>query len=253
MVNFSGASSRQILALVALVIVAGAGAYYYYVYLPENESTPARVVQTPVKRPITVQKPVIAKPDPEQIKPTASAVPATVASGPVAAPLQLATVPPKVTSPEPKPESVQAEPEVKKTVAKKPRVKSQPVRPAKASKSSAPPTSQQLTQPVPLVLPEPVPAAADLVVTTPKYNDMLTAALRGDREAVQQLLELGRWVDKPGESGLTPLMAAIMNKDALMVQLLLEHGAEPTVQALDLARKNKDSAIVTLLEKHSER
>jgi len=62
---------------------------------------------------------------------------------------------------------------------------------------------------------------------------------------------MGRWVDKPGASGLTPLMAGVMNRDIQMVELLLEHGAEPTAQALDLARKHKDAAMVSLLQQHS--
>jgi ankyrin repeat protein len=83
---------------------------------------------------------------------------------------------------------------------------------------------------------------------TPKYNDMMTAVLRGDREAAKQLLDLGWWVDKPSANGITPLMAAVMNRDTQMVQLLLEHGAEPSAQALKLARKNKDAATASLLE-----
>jgi len=249
MVNFSGTSSRTILALVGLVIVAGAGAYYYYVYLPEAESKPAKVAQAPVKPPIIAKKPPIAV----QTQPAASAVPAAVASVPVAAPVQFAANTPQMTVPDQKRKSVQHEQAVKKPASKKPRVKSRPVRQTKPSKPSAPPKSQQISPPVPLVLAEPVLAASEPIITTPKYNDMLTAALRGDRDAVRQLLELGRWVDKPGDSGLTPLMAAIENRDTQMVQLLLDKGAVATVQALDLARKNKDAAIVSLLEQHSER
>lgn len=88
---------------------------------------------------------------------------------------------------------------------------------------------------------------------TPKYNDMMTAVLRGDREAAKQLLDLGWWVDKPSANGITPLMAAVMNRDTQMVQLLLEHGAEPSVQALRLARKNKDAATASLLEQKGAR
>jgi ankyrin repeat protein len=88
---------------------------------------------------------------------------------------------------------------------------------------------------------------------TPKYNDVMTAVLRGDKEAVRELLDLGWWVDKPSANGITPLMAAVMNQDAPMVQLLLDHGAEPSVQALNLARKNKDAASASLLEQKGAR
>jgi hypothetical protein len=254
MVNFSLSSSRPVLPLVGLLIVAGAGAYYYYVYLPDTESAPAKVVQSPVKSPITAKKPQIAKPSSTQTQPTASAVPAAlVASKPVAAPVQLVSTPPQMITPEQKPEKVQPEQGVKKPLPKKPKVKSRPVSPSKASAPSILPKSQPISSPVPMVLPEPVMNATEPIINPPKYNDMLTAALRGDSDAVRQLLDLGRWVDKPGDSGLTPLMAGIINRDVKMVQLLLDHGAEPTVQALDLARKNKDAAIVTLLEQYNER
>lgn len=96
------------------------------------------------------------------------------------------------------------------------------------------------------------PATAPSVVV-PKYNDLVTAVLRGDREAAKELLDLGWWVDKPSANGVTPLMAAVMNRDAVMVELLLRYGAEPTAQALSLARKNKDPATATLLEQKGAR
>ncbi|MEX1074446.1 MAG: ankyrin repeat domain-containing protein, partial [Burkholderiales bacterium] len=89
----------------------------------------------------------------------------------------------------------------------------------------------------------------------PKYNDVMTAVLYGDREAVSELLDLGRWVDKPDSNGLTPLMAAVLSRDAGMVQLLLERGADPNLQApggevaLEMARDNGDGASESLLLK----
>ena len=248
MANFRGLSVRPIAALGVLAIVAGAGAYYFYVYLPETESKPAKAVQAPVKPPKIAQPPLVQSP------PAASAVPAAAEhSAPVAAPEQLASAQSLMPVPEQKPEWEKPEPVVRKPAPKKSRIKSRPVQPTKTSKPSVPAKRQQITPPVPMVFPEPVVAAAEPRIITPKYNDMLTAVLRGDKDAVQQLLDLGRWVDKPGPSGLTPLMAGVINRDAQMVQLLLEHGAEPTAQALKLARKNKDADMVLLLEQHSER
>lgn len=247
MANFRGISSRSIIASAGLAIVAGAGAYYFYVYLPETESKTAKAVQEPVKPPKVAKPPLVKSPPP------ASAVPAAAAaSAPVAAPVQLASAPPQMPVPEQKPESVKPVPAVQKPAPKKPGAKSRPVQPAKTRKPGVPSNRQQVAPPVPMVLPEPVAAAAEPSIITPKYNDMLTAALEGDKEGVRQLLELGRWVDKPGPSGMTPLMAGVIHRDAQMVQLLLEHGAEPSAQALDLARKNKDAAIVLLLEQHRE-
>src|SRR3989338_8310824 len=131
------------------------------------------------------------------------------------------------------------------------------------SKSDMPGMSKKVAPQLQDVLQEQAPAepAADATAepasqrrgVTPKYNDIMTAVLRGDREAVKQLLDLGWWVNKPGEDGFTPLMAAVMNRDAQMVQLLLEYGAEPSTQALSLARKNKDASTALLLERKGAR
>jgi ankyrin repeat protein len=87
----------------------------------------------------------------------------------------------------------------------------------------------------------------------------MTAVLYGDRAAVAQLLDLGRWVDKPDSNGLTPLMAAVLSRDADMVELLLRRGADPNLQApggdvaLQLSRANGDGASESLLLKSGAR
>lgn len=88
---------------------------------------------------------------------------------------------------------------------------------------------------------------------TPKYNDVMTAVLYRDRGAVAQLLDLGRWVDKPDSNGLTPLMVAVLMGEAELAALLLQRGADPELQApggdiaLDMARANGHGAIEQLL------
>jgi ankyrin repeat protein len=83
--------------------------------------------------------------------------------------------------------------------------------------------------------------------------------LYSDREAVSELLDLGRWADKPDSNGLTPLMAAVLSRDAGMVRLLLERGADPNLQApggevaLEMARGNGDGASESLLLKAGAR
>ena len=94
---------------------------------------------------------------------------------------------------------------------------------------------------------------------TPKFNDVMTAVIYDDEAAVKQLLDLGRWVDKPSSVGYTPLMAAVMRRNAGMLQLLLSRGADPNasgpdgVTALALARERKDGAAASLLEQHGAR
>jgi hypothetical protein len=118
---------------------------------------------------------------------------------------------------------------------------------------AAAPAPAAETKPAPPIATPPaaVPAVARMPgppPVTPKYNDVMTAVLYGDRAAVSQLLELGRWVDKPDSNGLTPLMAAVLMRDPDMVQLLLDRGADPNLQApggdvaLEMARRNGDGA-----------
>jgi ankyrin repeat protein len=90
-------------------------------------------------------------------------------------------------------------------------------------------------------------------VITPRFNDVMTAVLYSDQVTVAQLLDLGRWVDKPDSNGLTPLMVAVHLRDEGMVKLLLEHGANPNLQApggedaLEIARSSGEGGIERLL------
>ena len=167
------------------------------------------------------------------------------------------------------PEAVQAVPGAQKSASKKSGKKSRsaPVIEPMDSKSrvnaeSAPPTLRLAPEPVspptPKTPAEPSPAVAfapdtESKVIRPKYNDVMTAVLRGDSLAVKQLLDLGWWVDKPGADGYTPLVAAAMNRDTHMVRLLLDHGAIPSSQALKAARDRKDADTASLLEQRGAR
>ena len=94
------------------------------------------------------------------------------------------------------------------------------------------------------------PHSQQWTVYTPKYNDVKTAVILQDREAVTQLLELGWWVDKPDLSGYTPLMEAVNSGDVPMAELLLKSGADPNVRGywpLKVARHNKDAGMEDML------
>lgn len=83
----------------------------------------------------------------------------------------------------------------------------------------------------------------------PKYNDLMTAVLKGDTGAVSELLALGKWADKPDSRGVTPLTAAAYTGDAKVAEVLLKAGAKPDA-ALAVARERRDAAMVDLLEKY---
>jgi hypothetical protein len=271
MPNFKGAA----VAAGVLAIAAAGGAYYFLVYEPQEQS----------KTPAAAAPPAGRKPQPGPSQPAARpamAKPVAPVSGvpAVASDKQKPVVAQVPGAPAPAPELIAkpAMPDLEAEQPKMPKAKPAPTlaapeaaRPEQAAKRESKLDAQDMRRevsPQPLeVLPEaasrsegvetatvaPVEPAPRPNAITPKYNDVMTAVLRGDKEAVRELLDLGWWVDKPSANGITPLMAAVMNQDAPMVQLLLDHGAEPSVQALNLARKNKDAASASLLEQKGAR
>jgi ankyrin repeat protein len=82
----------------------------------------------------------------------------------------------------------------------------------------------------------------------------MTAVMFLDLAAVTELLDLGWWVDRPDSRGRTPLMAAALNGDVAMTQLLLQRGADPNRRApdgsvLDHARKGGNAEVLDLLRR----
>jgi hypothetical protein len=251
-------SNRARVALLGVVLVAALG-YLAYEYLPG--------LLDPAPPPLPVQ----ARPKPAPV--AAAAAPAAPA------PVQVAAAVPKpepeakpapkpapepMAKPEPKPELVAApKPVVKPEPAAKPEpaMKPEPVMKPEPAAKPEPVAAPASPTPAAELKPAP-PAVAPLLGPPPitvKYNDVMTAVVYGDRDAVTQLLDLGRWVDKPDSNGLTPLMAATLARDSAMVQLLLERGADPNLQApggdvaLEMARTIGDGASESLLLKEGAR
>ena len=279
------AKKRALAAGVLAVAVVG-GVLYFFVYqLEEPSPTPAAAPPVarkplpapaqPAAKPVTPQpaapapsmaasqqQPVVAQvpsapvpspeiiagaamPDPVAQKPAKKRKVAAKAKKRVAKPEQAVKLEPvdKLdSSPDAQDTNTQVAPQPQDVLLKPAHTPAEPVTPAPAEPSPASPAE-----------PAPGAPAQQRGVIAPKYNDIVTAVLRGDREAAKELLDLGWWVDKPSESGVTPLIAAVMNRDTEMVQMLLEYGAEPTSQALKLAHKNKDEATVSLLEQKGAR
>ena len=285
-------SNRTRIALLALVLVAGLG-YLAYEYLPGllDPAPPPMPVQAkpkPKPAPVAVAQttavpvPVAAAATEPATKPQAEPAPEPKAK-PAPTPEPVAKAEPKpaptpepAAKPEPKPvPKPAAKPAPKPEPIAKPASKPAPVvvaaAPAAEPKPAAEPTPAAEPKPAAEPTPAPAlvaPAAAVAPAVAPlrgpppivlKYNDVMTAVLYSDREAVAQLLDVGRWVDKPDSNGLTPLMAAVLGRDPDMVRLLLERGADPNLQApggevaLEMARANGDGASESLLLKAGAR
>jgi hypothetical protein len=165
----------------------------------------------------------VAKAEPAPAPVAQVAVPAPpVAPTPVIVPK---TIEPKVVEQPTKAEPKKAEP--KKVEAKK-------VEPRKVVSRKAPTVVEPRT------------------ASGPKYNDLVTAVLYRDAQAVSQLLKLGRWVDKPDSRGSTPLMLAVEMGDAGTAEALLKGGADPA-RAVPLAAARRDSAMIDLLKRYAAR
>lgn len=198
--------------------------------------------------------PVAQAPKPAAPQP-AVAVPATPAAKPV--PVAQVTAEPAKPAPAPAPavkEAAKPEPAKPAAVVKEP-AKPEPVAPMadKPAPKEEPVAAAAPPRPAAPVIPPRMLAGP--VVPGPKFNDLVTATLYRDAEAVNGLLALGKWADKPDSRGTTPLMIATAQGDAPIVEALLKAGANPNRPgpggdtALSIARERKDAAMVGLLER----
>jgi uncharacterized RDD family membrane protein YckC len=85
-----------------------------------------------------------------------------------------------------------------------------------------------------------------------KYNDLMTAVLNRDVAGVNELLKLGKWVDKPDSRGRTPLMVATAQGDMPTAEALLRAGASPA-PAVRVADERSNGEMVALLKRYSGR
>lgn len=150
-----------------------------------------------------------------------------------------------------------------------------------AGQSAAKPASAAAAQPSPAAAAKPAPAAAakrpararaprTIVVVaappapparviTPKFNDLMTAVYYLDPPAVQELLGLGKWPDKPDSRGVTPLMAAAELGQVGCAEALLVGGANPNLSsaggetAASFARRRADNSMLALLQRYGGR
>jgi len=102
--------------------------------------------------------------------------------------------------------------------------------------------------------------AANIREVYSRYNDLISATVMRDRDAVKELLDDGKNPNARQRDGLTPLMIASANGDAEIAGLLLARGADPNLRAgnrsaLSIAksRGSAGAGLVQLLERGGAR
>ncbi len=95
-------------------------------------------------------------------------------------------------------------------------------------------------------------------VQTPRYNDVMTAVMSRDHAGAAEALRAGFWPDRPDSNGVTPLMAAALNGDFAMTELLLRNGADPNRSApggsvMAFATKGGNAKVVDMLRRAGAR
>ncbi len=211
-------------------------------------SAPVAVATPPAPKPPTQVAAVTPSAPPAAAPTPAPKAPATTPAKPAAAPAATAAVPAK---PAAAPAGPAAAPAVKPKAAPKPTAEM-----AAAPSAEKPKPARRAEPRMPEELASFAPPRAP--TPAPRYNDVMTAVMYRDRAAATELLELGWWADRPDSNGVTPLMAAAMNGDTAMVQLLLKHGANPNLSGpggsmLSYANRGGDGNLVELLRKAGAR
>ncbi|MFZ1612818.1 MAG: ankyrin repeat domain-containing protein, partial [Holophaga sp.] len=74
-----------------------------------------------------------------------------------------------------------------------------------------------------------------------------TAASQGNLEAIKMNLAEGKNINEPDSNGWTPLMWAINNRQIAAADLLLNHGADPNLQATDSCKSYLKGATALIL------
>jgi len=207
------------------VMMGGMGAAMLGGMMAEQQKEGMKTIPAP--KPAPAAKPAPA-PEPVKAAPAPAPVPVPAKVTPPPAPEKLAAAaPPVEVAPKPKPA------------------------PRKRPAAPKPPVGEA---PAALPAPVPVPMAAPVqkTIAAPRYSDLVSAVMNRDAAGVSELLEFGKWADKPDRRGTTPLMVAATLGDTASAEALLKAGADGG-RALTIARERGDTAMLTLLQRYGAR
>jgi len=201
-----------------------------YPFVLTRGGSPAVAATTPVAAAPAPAKPVAVVEPPK---------PALAPAKPLAVPEARKPAPTKATPP-PSPEmSATAAPEVKAPKAK----------PASRRQAPAPKPATEPVAAAPSAPKTSLAPATPRGIPQPRYGDLVSAVLARDAKGVQELLDFGKWADKPDRRGTTPLMVAALLGDTASAEALLKAGADAS-KAESTAREKGDKAMLDLLQRY---
>ena len=93
---------------------------------------------------------------------------------------------------------------------------------------------------------------AEPVIPPPKYNDVMTAVVFRDLEALEELLALGEWPDKADSQGRPPLLVAQQLGYQEIADALLQAGANPYWSLVRGRQLRADEHVIARLEQYTE-
>ncbi len=93
---------------------------------------------------------------------------------------------------------------------------------------------------------------AEPVIPPPKYNDVMTAVVFRDLDAVKELLALGEWPDETDSQGRPPLLVALQLGYLEIADALLEGGANPYWSLVRARQLRADEPVIARLEQYTE-
>ena len=174
------------------------------------------------------------------------------AASPLPAPRPLASVAPLRPAPPPPAE---------KAVPKLPEPPLPASSPVVIPATIKPVEKRRMPRPAPKVLPQPQPVSPPVAAIfqarptaeVPKYADLASAVLSGDRAAVEKMIKGGEDVNL-ARGNQVPLIIAVKNGDAAMVKLLIAHGADVNLTdnqgntAMIYAKVRADANMIEILK-----